>query len=194
MTEGVDTTLAALAILAQVAAVLIALAIVAAAVSPRARGALVGSWETLARQSVWLAWLVAAVAAGGSLYLSEIADYPPCQFCWYQRIAMYPLAVILLVGALLRDRRVSLYAAVFPLVGAAISIYHIYIEVNPDKEGAACRAGVPCSVRWIDEFGYVTIPVMALSAFSLIAVLLVVSFIAGRRAGGGAAPGPAPGG
>jgi disulfide bond formation protein DsbB len=194
VTETVDTTLAAIAILAQVAAVLVVAATVAAAVSPRARGALVGSWDTLARQSTWLAWMVAAVATGGSLYLSEIADYPPCQLCWYQRIAMYPLAVILLVGALLRDRRVSLYAFVVPLVGAAISIYHIYIEVNPEKEGAACRAGVPCSIRWIDEFGYVTIPVMALSAFALIGALLVVSFIAGRRAADADGPGSAGGG
>lgn len=194
MNSGVDTTLAALAILSQVAAVLVAGAIVAAVVSPRARSALVGSWFTLGRQSVWLAWLVAATATGGSLYFSEIADYVPCRLCWFQRICMYPLVVILLVGALLRDRRVSLYAAVFPLVGAAVSIYHIYIEVNPDKEGAACRAGVPCSTRWIDEFGYVTIPVMALSAFALIAVLMVVSFIAGRREGDPPGPGSAAGG
>jgi disulfide bond formation protein DsbB len=189
--DTVDTTLAALAILAQVAAVLVTVGIVAAAVSPRARAALVGSWETLGHQATWLAWFVAAVATGGSLYLSEVADYVPCQLCWYQRIAMYPLAVILLVGALLRDRRVALYAAVFPVVGAAISAYHIYIEVNPDKESATCRMGVPCSTRWIDEFGYVTIPVMALSAFALIAVLMVVSFIAGRRAGDADGPGSA---
>lgn len=191
MTDAVDTTLAALAILTQLAALLVAAAVVAGAVSARARAALVGSWETLGRQSTWLAWLVAAVATGGSLYFSEIADYLPCRLCWFQRIAMYPLAVILLVGALRRDRRVSLYAAAFPMVGAAVSIYHIYIEVNPDKESAACRAGVPCSTRWIDEFGYVTIPVMALSAFALIAVLMVVSFIAGRRAGNGGGPGSA---
>jgi disulfide bond formation protein DsbB len=194
VTDGVDTTLAALAIVAQVAAVAVLVAIVAAAVSPRARAALVGSWEGVAAQSVWLAWFVAAVATGGSLYFSQIADYVPCQLCWYQRIAMYPLAVVLLVGALLRDRRVALYAAVFPIVGAAISIYHIYIEVNPDKESATCRAGVPCSTRWIDEFGYVTIPVMALSAFALIAVLMVVSFIAGRRSGDAGPPGGAAGG
>jgi disulfide bond formation protein DsbB len=194
VTDAVNTTLAALAILAQVAAVLLAVAIVAAAVSPRARAALVSSWEGVARQAVWAAWVVAAVATAGSLYFSEIADYPPCQYCWYQRICMYPLVVILLVGALLKDRRVSLYAAVFPVVGAAISIYHIYIEVNPDKESATCRAGIPCSTRWIDEFGYVTIPVGALSAFVLIGLLLVVSFIAGRRSGDATPPGGATGG
>lgn len=199
MSAELDTTLAALAIVAQVVAGLIAVAIVAAAVSPRVRGALVGSWDGLARQAAALAWLTAAVATAGSLYFSESAGYLPCRLCWFQRIAMYPLVAIVLVGLLLRDRRMPLYAIAFPLVGAAFSIYHIYIEVNPEAESAACRQGVPCSTRWIDEFGYVTIPVMALSAFSLIAVLLVVCLIAGRRAGSappsaGAPPGSAPAG
>ena len=181
MIDLVNATLAALTVVAQIAAVLIAVALVAGALSPRVRASLVPSWGPLGRQAVWLAWFTAAVAMGGSLFFSLVADYLPCQLCWYQRIAMYPLAIILLVGALLRDRRVVLYAAVFPMVGALISIYHIYIEVNPEKESAACRAGVPCSTRWIDEFGYVTIPVMALSAFVLIGLLLVVAFIAGRH-------------
>lgn len=182
MNEVVDSTLAALAILAQISAVVVVALIVAVTVNPRARSSFAGSWATLSRQAVWLAWGVAAVATIGSLYFSEIADYLPCRLCWYQRIAMYPLAVVLLVGALLRDRRVTLYAAAFPLIGAAISIYHIYIEVNPEAESAACRAGVPCSTRWIDEFGYVTIPVMALSGFVLIGALLVLAAVSGRRA------------
>lgn len=187
MNEFVNTTLAALAIVAQIAAVLVAVALVAGAVSPRARASLAPSWSALGRQSVWLAWFVAAVATAGSLFFSLAEDFTPCQLCWYQRIAMYPLAIILLVGALLRDRRISLYAAVFPVVGAAISIYHIYIEVNPEKESASCKVGIPCSIRWIDEFGYVTIPVMALSAFVLIGLLLVASFIAGRHEDGASA-------
>ncbi len=181
MTDTVNTTLAALAIVAQIAAALIAIGLIAGALSPRVRAAFAGSWSALSHQAVWLAWFTAAVATGGSLFFSQVAHFPPCQYCWYQRICMYPLSIILLVGALLRDRRVPLYAAVFPLVGAVISIYHIYIEVNPDKESASCKAGIPCSTRWIDKFGYVTIPVMALSAFALIAVLLVVAWVAGRR-------------
>ncbi len=176
MNEVVDSTLAALAILAQISAVVVVALIVAVTVNPRARASFAGSWATLSRQAVWLAWGVAAVATIGSLYFSEIADYLPCRLCWFQRIAMYPLAVVLLVG------RVTLYAAAFPLIGAAFSIYHIYIEVNPEAESAACRAGVPCSTRWIDEFGYVTIPVMALSGFALIGALLVLAALAGRRA------------
>ena len=184
MTDVVNTTLAALAIVAEVVALVIAGLLIAAAVSPRVRAGFAPSCGLLSRQSVWLAWLVALVATCGSLFFSQVADFVPCQLCWYQRICMYPLVVVLLVGALLRDRRVPLYAAAFPVVGAAISIYHIYIEVNPDKESASCRAGVPCSTRWIDEFGYVTIPVMALSAFTLIAVLLVVAFVTARGDGG----------
>ena len=188
MTDTVNTTLAALAIVAQVAAALIAVALIAGVLSPRARASFSGSWSALSQQAVWLAWLTAAVATGGSLFFSEVAHFLPCQLCWYQRICMYPLSIILLVGALLRDRRLPLYAAAFPLVGACISIYHIYIEVNPDKESASCKAGIPCSTRWLDEFGYVTIPVMALSAFALIAVLLVVAWVAGRRADREGAP------
>ena len=195
MTDTLDTTFAALAIAAQVASVVVLAGLVAALGSPGVRGRLVGTWGALSQQATWAAWFVAAVATGGSMYFSEIANYLPCPLCWYQRIAMYPLAIILLVGALLRDRRAGLYALVFPLVGAGISIHHIYIEVNPDAESATCRAGIPCSTRWIDEFGYVTIPVMALSAFVLIALLSVVALLAGRRAGSDAAtPGSGPAG
>ena len=166
----------------QIAAALIAIGLIAGALSPRVRAAFAGVLEhALPAGRLARLRFTAAVATGGSLFFSQVAHFPPCQYCWYQRICMYPLSIILLVGALLKDRRVPLYAAVFPLVGAVISIYHIYIEVNPDKESASCKAGIPCSTRWIDEFGYVTIPVMALSGFALIAVLLVVAWVAGRR-------------
>jgi len=189
MVHAVNTTLAALAIVAQVAAVVIAGLLIAAALNERVRAAFSATAALLSQQAVWLAWLVAATATGGSLFFSQVAHFPPCQYCWYQRICMYPLAIILLVGGLLRDRRAVLYAAVFPLVGAVISIYHIYIEVNPDKESASCKAGIPCSTRWIQEFGYITIPRMALSGFALIAVLLVVAWVSGRAADrGGATP------
>lgn len=189
MVHAVNTTLAALAIVAQIAAVAIAVTLVVAALNERVAASLSASAGLLAQQAVWLAWLVAAVATGGSLFFSQVAHFPPCQYCWYQRICMYPLSIILLVGALLRDRRVVLYAAVFPIVGALVSLYHIYIEVNPNEESASCRAGIPCSTRWIQEFGYITIPRMALSAFALIAVLLVAAWVAGRAADrGGATP------
>lgn len=181
MTDTIDTLLAALGVLGQIAIVVILVAGAAALVSPRAREALLGSWSALQRQALWAAWLVAAVATGGSLYFSEIAGYIPCQLCWYQRICMYPLSITLLAGAILRDRRAVLYSMVFPLVGAFVSIRHIYIENNPEAESASCRIGAPCSAKYIDEFGYVTIPTLALTAFVLIGLLLGIAWLAARR-------------
>jgi disulfide bond formation protein DsbB len=184
VTDTIDTLLAALGVLGQIAIVAILVAGIAAVVSPRVRGALLRSWSALQVQALWAAWVVAAVATGGSMYFSEIADYVPCQLCWYQRICMYPLAVTLLVGAILRDRRAVLYSMVFPVVGALVAIRHIYIEQNPEAESASCRIGAPCSAKYIDEFGYVTIPVLALTAFVLIGLLLGIVWLAGRRRDG----------
>jgi disulfide bond formation protein DsbB len=183
VTDTVNTALGALGVVGQVAIVAILAGAVAALVSPRMRRRLLGSWGTLQRQALWAAWVVAAVATGGSLYFSEVAGFIPCQLCWYQRIAMYPLAITLLVGAVLRDRRTALYSLVFPVVGALVSIRHIYIEINPEAESPSCRVGAPCSLKWIEEFGYVTIPVLALTAFTLIGMLLGVATLAERRAG-----------
>jgi disulfide bond formation protein DsbB len=181
LTDTIDTLLAALGVLGQVAIVAILVAGAAACASRRVRDGLLASWRALQAQALWAAWVVATVATGGSLYFSEIADYVPCQLCWYQRICMYPLATTLLVGAVLRDRRAALYSIAFPVVGALVAIRHVYIEINPDAEGASCRIGAPCSTKWIEEFGYVTIPVLALTGFVLIGLLLAVAWVAGRR-------------
>jgi len=184
MTETVDTVLASLGVLGQLAIAALLLAGVVAVVWPRALSRVAGSAADLQRQALWAGWIVAAIATGGSLYFSEIAGYVPCQLCWYQRIAMYPLSIILLVGAVLNDRRAAYYSLVFPVVGALIAVRHIYIEINPEAESAACQVGAPCSTKWIDEFGYVTIPVLALTAFVLIALLLAVALAARRIAAG----------
>jgi disulfide bond formation protein DsbB len=128
-----------------------------------------------------LAWLVAAVATVGSLYYSEIADFVPCRLCWFQRICMYPLAAILLVGLLLRDHRVRWYAAPFVVVGAPIALYHWLVERGVFADSDACSATVPCAVPWFEELGFVTLAFMALSGFLLIGTLLVVDAIWDRR-------------
>jgi disulfide bond formation protein DsbB len=126
---------------------------------------------------------VAVVATWGSLYLSEVANFIPCEYCWYQRIAMYPMALILVIAAATRDLRVWRYTLPLAVIGAGISIYHYWLQENPDGP-AACSAGVSCSVRYVEELGFISIPWMAMSAFILIGVLLVV----------GRAMGPAPDG
>jgi len=173
VTDAVVTALAVGAMLLQVLlAGLLVLGLLALVWRP-ARRALVEVRESLFGKELWLAWVIALVATLGSLFFSEYADFVPCRLCWFQRIAMYPLAAVLLVGALRRDVRAAVqYAVIFPIAGAIVAIYHIYIEINPSAESMACKVGAPCSVKWIDEFGYITIPVLALTAFAAIGALL----------------------
>jgi hypothetical protein len=122
--------------------------------------------------ALWLAFLVAATATAGSLYFSEVADYVPCQLCWFQRIAMYPLAVILLVAAIRRDRGVRRYVLPIAAIGALVSTYHYLIEWRPSLEGGACGVGPSCADIWFRELGFVTLALMALCGFVAILVLV----------------------
>ena len=122
-----------------------------------------------------LAWFQAIVATGGSLYFSEVMKLPPCVLCWYQRIAMYPLVAILAVGILTRDARLRLYALPLSLIGLGIAIYHnlLYYGVIPESI-APCTTGVSCTTRQIEWFGFITIPLLALVAFSVISIALIL--------------------
>ena len=140
------------------------------------RPALVKVRDAVGPQALQLAFLVALVATVGSLWLSEGAGFVPCRLCWYQRIAMYPMTVILGIAALRRDTNVGVYALPVVAIGASISIWHILIERFPSLENAtSCDPANPCSLIWTKRFGYLTIPTMALSAFALIATLLLLS-------------------
>ncbi|MXZ14304.1 MAG: disulfide bond formation protein B [Acidimicrobiales bacterium] len=129
-----------------------------------------------ARALVGVAALLALGATLGSLYLSEIAHLEPCRWCWFQRIAMYPLALVLIVGWLRRDRGVHLYGLPMCLAGAAMSTWHYLLQHFPDLEGAtSCSITSPCAVRYAWEFGFVSIPYMAGSVFVLVGALLILS-------------------
>ncbi|MCI0545209.1 MAG: disulfide oxidoreductase [Actinobacteria bacterium] len=128
---------------------------------------------TMARPALWLAWMVATVATIGSLVYSEVIHFVPCRLCWFQRILMYPLTIILGVGAWRRDLAVRVYGIPLALIGLAISIWHYLIQVFPALEGEACDPINPCSARYVEVFGFVSIPFMAGAGFTLIAVLLL---------------------
>lgn len=130
-------------------------------------------FEFLRGVALWLAGGVAIAAMVGSLYLSEIVRLIPCKLCWYQRIAMYPIAIMLPIAAWRKDNGIRLYAAVLAVIGLGVAIWHRLMQAFPSLESGACSAvGPPCSAPYIKEFGFVTIPYMALSAFALILVLL----------------------
>lgn len=122
----------------------------------------------------YLAWSQALAATTGSLFLSEVMGFVPCILCWYQRILMYPLVVILAVGILLRDARLRVYVLPLSLAGLAVSAYHnlLYLGIIPETI-QRCTSGVSCTERQLELFGYITIPLLSLTAFSVISLSMV---------------------
>ena len=174
MTDAGITTLAVLGLIGQVL-----LAVLLGAALLRVAG-VHGPWqsvrETLWGSELWLAFGIAAVATVGSLFFSEVAHFIPCKLCWFQRIAMYPL-VLLALPALAHDRRAARYFLPLPVVGFAVSVWHLLVERGVVSETQSCLISAPggCSVKWIEEFGYVTIPMLAATGFALIAFLLALA-------------------
>lgn len=137
-----------------------------------------GGRAVLARlgdSSLWLAFLVAGTSMAGSLYFSESQEFIPCKLCWFQRIAMFSLALVLLVGALRRDRDVRWYAVPLAAVGIVISIYHYVIEWHPQLETGSCDPTAPCSVPYFREFGFVSLSFMAMCGFAAVLALLLLT-------------------
>ena len=130
--------------------------------------------EVLAGQVLPLALLVAAVSMAGSLYFSEVAHFVPCNLCWYQRIAMYPQVVLLAIAWARRDEGVKPYVLALAVIGAVISTFHVLVERFPwiEGSGGVCDPANPCTIKWVEELGFITIPTMALSAFVVIALLM----------------------
>jgi disulfide bond formation protein DsbB len=184
VTDAVTTVLAALALFVQAVLAIVVLLAVAALFVPAARNVLRDLCDAIGPSALWLAFFVALVATLGSLFLSEYADFIPCRLCWFQRIAMYPLVIVLLGTALRRDVRGAVfYGLPLAATGSAVAIWHLYIEANPESESASCKVGAPCSTKWIDVFGYVTIPVLALTAFAAISALLLAAWFSRDRLG-----------
>jgi disulfide bond formation protein DsbB len=139
-----------------------------------------GSAQLLERFNGYLAGyelLFGAIAAGtatlGSLYLSESVGLIPCTDCWYQRIAMYPIAVILSIAAWRRDTGVRIYVNTIAIIGGLVAVYHYLIQWFPNLEGTSCTTSVPCTGVWFREFGFISIPYMALSTFTLVLVMMM---------------------
>ena len=169
MTHGVIVLLAVLGVVAQALVVLSLLLW-------RAARRLLWGYE------LWAAFVVASIATGGSLFLSDIAHFVPCELCWYQRICMYPLSLLGLFAAVHGDYRLPRYLLPFTVIGGGVAVYHLLIENKVVGQSQACLISAPggCGVKWIDEFGYITIPTLAITAFVAIAVLLTIA--ARRRA------------
>ncbi len=128
---------------------------------------------------IFICWIVASVSTLGSLFFSEIMEFPPCALCWYQRIFMFPLVLIFLTGLFPFDKNIIKYALPLALVGWGFAFYHylLYSGIIPESL-EPCSQGVSCSETYLYLFGFLTIPMLSLISFSTIIVLL---FILKRR-------------
>jgi disulfide bond formation protein DsbB len=124
---------------------------------------------------LYFSWFVALSGMLGSLYYSEIEKFAPCVLCWYQRIFLYPLVFILPVGIIRKDKMIHTY--IFPLVlaGLVIAFYHVLLiqGIIPHKI-APCQIGVSCSEKYINYFGFITIPFLSFLAFATITGCMVI--------------------
>lgn len=123
--------------------------------------------------SLELSFSLATIATVGSLYFSNILGYEPCRMCWFQRIFMYPLVLILGIGILFEDDNVTDYALPLTMIGLPIALYHSLIQRYSQFQSSGCSVlSVSCSTEYTFHFGYITIPVMAFTAFLGVLILL----------------------
>jgi disulfide bond formation protein DsbB len=124
--------------------------------------------------NLYIVWVIAALSMIGSLYFQYVLQLPPCVLCWYQRIAMYPIALLLPIAIIRGDRSIARYLLPLSIVGLVIAIYHnlLYYHVLPESI-APCTTGISCTTRQIELFGFITIPLLSLSSFIIITAALL---------------------
>lgn len=171
MTETFTTFFAMLGLACWAGVVVIAVAMLIARVRPdSAAGTLVDGLRGIA---LWLGWLISTVTMLGSLYYSDVAHYVPCELCWYQRICIYPFSVVLLVAAVRRDRGIWRYALPVAVIGMVIAAYHTQLQAFPDQQ-SFCSLVNPCTIRYMWEFGFVSLPFLALAALTFVALMMLL--------------------
>jgi len=124
--------------------------------------------------AIFFALLVALGSLGGSLFYSEIAHFAPCLLCWWQRVLLYPQAVILVVALLARDERVRKYCVALSSIGVLLATYHTYLQFGGNDLIPCSTTGESCIKVYFLTYGYITIPTMALTAFALILLLCLI--------------------
>lgn len=127
------------------------------------------------KHSVLIAWIISLIATLGSLYFSEIVGYPPCDLCWYQRIFMYPMTIILGIAVYKRSNEVIPYILPLPLIGFSIALYQYILQNLPSGDSAFCGPDISCTTKYIDLFGFITLPFLSMVSFAIIFVLLLVA-------------------
>ena len=126
---------------------------------------------------IYFAWIINVVSFAGSMYFSNVMMLPPCVLCWFQRICIFPMSLILAIGFLKKDRNVIWYALPLVCIGWIISLYHnlLYYKIIPEAI-SMCTSGVSCTSKQIEYFGFITIPLMAYTSLSLTIICLIIFY------------------
>lgn len=137
----------------------------------------IGSVYSTAWNLVFIAWLTATASLLGALFFSEVMKLPPCELCWWQRIFMFPLVLILPAGLFPFDPKIVRYALPMALIGWAFAVFHWLLVLGVIPESARpCVRGVPCNVVHFEWLGFINIPLLSVLAFSFIIVLLALTY------------------
>jgi len=132
--------------------------------------------QELGWKLVFACWLIATSSTLGALFFSEVMDLPPCVLCWYQRIFIFPLVLLLPAGLFPFDPKVVRYTLPLSAVGGSIAVFHVLLTYGLIPERIRpCTQGVPCALNQIEWFGFVSIPLLSLVAFCVINALLLVA-------------------
>ena len=140
----------------------------------KTRSDAVGSW-------LFFAWATAVLATLGSLYLSEVVHFVPCSLCWFQRIFMYPLTIVLGIASAKKQAEIVSYVLPLVAIGGAFSAYHIWIQERPRDTGGPFCGPTSCVTDVLNAFGFLTVPMLALTAFLMIGFCSVMAVKAARR-------------
>ena len=131
--------------------------------------------KKMVNKPLLITWLAAIIATVGSLFFSERMGFVPCVLCWYQRILMYPLVIFLGIAFYLSDQSIYKYVLPVSLIGMFVSGYHYTLQKVPSmQEFSVCTNGIPCSGQYINWLGFITIPFLALIAFTIITIMMLI--------------------
>ena len=131
--------------------------------------------KVIKQNILYMALVQAIIATLGSLYFSEIRHFTPCILCWYQRVLMYPLTIIITVGILKKDKGLYQYVLPISILGTIVALYHVLLQKGILPEAIApCTLGASCTTKFVGYFGFITIPVMSLTAFIVITSCMLI--------------------
>ncbi|WP_044557295.1 disulfide oxidoreductase [Halobacteriovorax marinus] len=126
---------------------------------------------------IFICWAIAFIATAGSLFFSQVMEFPPCELCWYQRIFMYPLVIFFVISLINLEASAFKYSLPLVILGWITSLYHNLLHYGIVPESASpCREGVSCADIWINWLGFITIPMMSFFAFSIILIILTIFY------------------